>query len=65
MCSTGSPAVWIAALELGPVPLTVRDWAWVNVADRVTVRVGSAAGVFVRGMLEEVAVTLHECATGG
>lgn len=57
---TGEPARWVASLGLGPVHLTDRDWAWDCAGDRVTVRVGSAAGVFSRGLVAELEVTLGE-----
>jgi uncharacterized protein (TIGR02996 family) len=56
----GWPARWLADLGLGPSPLTARDWRWDNSGDRVTVRVGPAAGEFERGMLAGLTVTLDE-----
>jgi uncharacterized protein (TIGR02996 family) len=58
--TTGHPARWVAALGLGPTPLSDRDWGWDNVADRVTVRVGAAAAVVERGMIAGLTVTLGE-----
>src|SRR5437879_1296295 len=49
----GAPARWVSALGLGPAPLTVGDWAWDSPGGRVTVRLGSSAGVFTRGLLSE------------
>jgi uncharacterized protein (TIGR02996 family) len=57
---SGEPARWVAALGLGPDPLTNRDWSWDCAGDRVTVRVGNSAGVFARGLLSELEVTLGE-----
>jgi uncharacterized protein (TIGR02996 family) len=60
VAKTGAPARWVAALGLGPDPLTPGDWAWDNAGDRVTVRVGSSRGTFARGLLAELEVTLGE-----
>jgi uncharacterized protein (TIGR02996 family) len=57
---TGSPAQRVAGLGLGRETLAPRDWAWDSAADRVTFRVGQSAGVFTRGMLSELEVTLGE-----
>lgn len=51
VAAAGHPARWLAALGLGPSPQAGRNWGWDNTADRVTVRVGAANGVFERGML--------------
>ncbi len=60
VADTGLPALWLSALGPGPQPLTVADWGWDCAHDRLTVRVGQAAGVFARGMLAELKVTLAE-----
>lgn len=60
VATAGYPARWVAALGLGPSPLTPGDWGWANTLDRVTVRVGSSAGVFARGLLAKRTVTLGE-----
>ncbi len=57
---SGHPALWVANLGLGPVPLTHGDWGWDNAGDRVTVRVGTARGVFTRGLLAELELPLGE-----
>jgi uncharacterized protein (TIGR02996 family) len=56
VAADGHPARWVAALGPGPAD----DWGWDNVGDRVTVRVGAAAGVFERGMLAGLRVTLAD-----
>lgn len=56
----GHPAGWLSALGVGPAPLGAGDWVWDSTGDRVTVRVGPAGGVFARGMLAELTVTLRE-----
>jgi uncharacterized protein (TIGR02996 family) len=58
--SAGGPARWLSALGVGPAPLAPGGWAWDNAGDRVTVRLGGAAGVFTRGLLAELEVTLSE-----
>lgn len=58
--ATGLPARWVADLGLGPDPLARGDWVWDCTGDRVTVRIGSAAGVFARGMLSGLVVALPE-----
>jgi uncharacterized protein (TIGR02996 family) len=60
IATTGEPTRWFTALGIGPVTLTERDWAWDNEGDRVTVRIGVTAGVFTRGLLAELEVTLGE-----
>jgi len=60
VASSGYPAHWLASLGIGPSPLTKRDWAWDNDRDHVTVRIGDARGVFARGMLSELTLTLGE-----
>ncbi len=60
VAASGEPARWVAALGLGPTPLTQSDWGWDNTGDRVTVRVGASRGVFVRGVLTELELTLGE-----
>ncbi len=58
IATAGHPAAWLAAVGLGTVPLGPGDWAWDNAADRVTVRIGASAGVFRRGLLSELDVSL-------
>jgi hypothetical protein len=58
--TAGTPARWLSALGIGPSPLTPGDWVWDNAGDRVTVRIGAALGVFTRGLLTELEVTLGE-----
>src|SRR5262249_22684436 len=60
VAATGLPAGWLSLLGLGPPRLTARDWAWDSTADRVTVRVGKAAGMFGRGMLAGLTLMLGE-----
>jgi hypothetical protein len=60
VASTGFPASWLGSLGLGPTPLTKRDWLWGNERDRVTVRIGDVAGIFTRGMLSELSLTLGQ-----
>ena len=60
VAGTGEPARWVAALGLGPSLLAPGDWGWDNAADRVTVRVGAARGVFARGLLTELELSLGE-----
>jgi uncharacterized protein (TIGR02996 family) len=54
----GSPARWVAALDITPGPHIARDWSWDSACDRVTVRVGESAGVFARGLLSELELPL-------
>jgi uncharacterized protein (TIGR02996 family) len=65
VASEGWPVRWLAALRLGPSPLTERDWGWDNVGDRVTARVGRASGEFARGMLTGLTVSLVEWYVSG
>ena len=58
VAGSGWPARWLADIGPGSAPLAAGDWAWDATFDRVTVRVGSAAGVFTRGMLAELTVPL-------
>lgn len=60
IAKSGEPARWLASLGIGPPPLTASDWSWDNTGDRVAVRIGSCAGVFVRGLLTELEITLGE-----
>jgi uncharacterized protein (TIGR02996 family) len=60
VATAGHPAHWLAALGVGPDPLTRSDWAWDAAHDRVTVRIGDTRGVFARGMLAELAGTLEQ-----
>lgn len=55
----GTPARWLSALGIEPSPLTSSDWMWDNTGDRVTIRIGVAAGVFTRGLLSELIVPLE------
>jgi uncharacterized protein (TIGR02996 family) len=65
VASAGAPAAWLAALGLGSGPPPLRgEWGWDNAGDRVAVRVGAAVGVFRRGLLAEVDVTLAEWVAG-
>ena len=58
--SSGLPARWLA--ELGPAFhfADSASWMWDNTLDRVTVRIGSWVGVYARGMLAELSVSLDE-----
>jgi uncharacterized protein (TIGR02996 family) len=58
--TAGAPALWLSALGIGPSPLGPGDWVWDNAGDRVTVRIGAVLGVFTRGLLTELEVTLGE-----
>jgi uncharacterized protein (TIGR02996 family) len=58
IATEGAPARWLSALGVGPAPLVPGDWVWDNTADRVTVRIGTVAGVFARGLLAELLVPL-------
>jgi uncharacterized protein (TIGR02996 family) len=60
IATTGEPASWLATLGIGLSPLTRKDWVWNCESDRVTVRLGPAAGTFTRGLLAELEVTLGE-----
>lgn len=57
VATSGDPARWLAALGLGPAA-PAGGWSWDGAGDRVTVRVGGAAGVFARGLLAELEVPL-------
>src|SRR5262249_17932540 len=60
-CTAGTPVGWVAALGLGPRPLTPGDgFAEHVVDDRVTVRIGPTAAEFTRGMMVALGVTLGE-----
>jgi uncharacterized protein (TIGR02996 family) len=54
------PARWLAALGLGPTPLTAGDWGCETIDDRVTVLLGATTGEFERGMLAGLTVTLDQ-----
>jgi len=56
----GDPARWLGSLGLGPSPLLASDWFWDCTYDRVTVRIGDLLGIFTRGMLSELSLTLGE-----
>lgn len=57
----GNPVGWVAALGLGPRPLTPADGAAEHVTDdRVSVRIGANSGQFERGMLIGLSVALEE-----
>lgn len=60
VASQGYPALWMSSLGLGPAPLTINDWTWDNDFGRATVRIGAVTGVFTRGMLSELSVTLGD-----
>ena len=60
VAANGNPALWLSALGLGPSPLAFGDWASDHEGDRVSVRVGPSVGVFTRGLLAELEVTLGE-----
>jgi uncharacterized protein (TIGR02996 family) len=60
VAGAGRPARWLSALGLGPQPAAPRDWAWDCTLDRVTVRAGTAAGTFARGLLAELSVSFGE-----
>jgi len=60
VATAGLPALWLSALGLVSLPLTVGDWGWDCTHDRMKVRVGGAVGTFARGMLTELNVTLRE-----
>ena len=60
VASSGVPAQWLAALGIGPIPLTKGDWGWDSSRDRVTVRIGDTLGIFARGMLAELSLTLGD-----
>jgi uncharacterized protein (TIGR02996 family) len=60
VAATGYPARWLSSLGLGPSPLPQRGWAWDNIWDRVSIRIGGVVGVFARGMLCELSVTREE-----
>ncbi|QJW99874.1 TIGR02996 domain-containing protein [Frigoriglobus tundricola] len=59
LTTASHPALWLSALGLGPSRLAFGDWSWDGAGDRVTVRIGAALGVFSRGMLAELDVTLQ------
>jgi uncharacterized protein (TIGR02996 family) len=54
--AAGFPARWISELGLGPRQLIRGDWHRQRTRDKVTLRLGSVAGVFMRGMLSELCV---------
>ncbi len=60
VASAGYPAKWLASIGVSLVPVTTRDWGWDCTWDRVTVRIGSITGIFARGMLCELMLTLGE-----
>ncbi|MBA4190221.1 MAG: hypothetical protein C0467_19725 [Planctomycetaceae bacterium] len=60
VASAGFPAEWLAAIGIGPNPLSKRDWVWDCTRDRVTVRIGTVVGVYLRGMLSELSLALDE-----
>jgi uncharacterized protein (TIGR02996 family) len=59
------PVRWLAALGLGPSPLTSDDWGSESIDDRVTVRIGQHTGEFERGMLAGLTVNLDEWSVTG
>jgi uncharacterized protein (TIGR02996 family) len=60
VATAGHPAHWLAALGVGPDPLTRTDWVWDATHDRVTVRIGDTLGTYARGTLTEFTVTLDQ-----
>jgi uncharacterized protein (TIGR02996 family) len=60
VAEAGVPARWVAAVGLGPAAPAAGEWAWDHVCDRVTIRLGNVAGIFERGMLTELAITLEQ-----
>ena len=61
LARAGSPVGWVAALGLGPRPLTPADGVAEHVTDdRVSVRIGPARAEFQRGMLIRLSITLGE-----
>ena len=61
--TSGEPGRWLSALGIGLSPFGLSDWAWDNAADRVTVRIGAVTGVFTRGLLSELVLTLADWRT--
>jgi len=58
--TAGDPARWLNSLGIGPSPLLSKDWFWDCAYDRVTIRIGDVLGIFARGMLSELSLTLGE-----
>jgi uncharacterized protein (TIGR02996 family) len=54
VATAGEPARWLSALGIGPSTLSGSDWMWDQEGDRVTVRIGTTIGVFLRGLLAEL-----------
>jgi uncharacterized protein (TIGR02996 family) len=53
--SEGWPAVWLS-LIFGITSIRQVGWAWDSTVDRVSVRLGNFTGIYLRGMLHELAV---------
>jgi uncharacterized protein (TIGR02996 family) len=61
LATAGLPARWVGDLEIGPSPLTVKDWTVrKRIRDRVVVDVGLHVGVFTRGMLNGLTLGLAQ-----
>lgn len=60
VCEAGHPAEWIADIGVVSAAIETGNWGWSNTLDRVAVRIGKALGVYIRGMLSELTVTLGE-----
>jgi uncharacterized protein (TIGR02996 family) len=58
--SAGFPAQWLSSLGLGPRPLAASDWTWSSELNWVTIQIGGTFGVFERGMLSELYITLGQ-----
>lgn len=56
----GHPAQWLSKLGIGPSPLSQGDWTWGMAQERVRIFIGGCSGLFTRGMLSELSVTLGE-----
>ncbi len=56
----GYPARCLSLLGLGPSPFSIKDWPWEITLDQIAVRCGQYEGVFTRGMLSELTLTLGE-----
>lgn len=54
------PARWLTELGFGAQAFNDGNWGWDCNHDRVTVRVGTSTGVFTRGMLAELSISLTE-----
>lgn len=56
----GYSTQWIAKLGLGPFPHTKNDWTCRIERDEVKIRYGSYVGIFTRGMLSGLTLSLGE-----